>query len=1682
MRFDPIAIIGRACVLPGADSPRALWAALIDGADLIGEAPPDRWRVDPARLSGPDPVAHARGGYVFDFQPNLSGLKIPEATLTGLDPLFQLAIHAARAALEDAGQPRGAAGAILGNLSFPSSAMSRFAEAVWRGDPTPDPRDRFMSGLPALLLREALGLQGPTFALDAACASGLYAIRYACDALHRGEAEVMLGGAVNRADDLFIHMGFTALNAMSPSGRSRPFDAEADGLIPAEGAAFVVLKRLADARRDGDTIHGVIRAVGLSNDGRDGGLLAPSKAGQIRAMRAAYAESGLDPKEIAYLECHATGTPVGDAVEIESAAVVFEGHEGLKIGSLKGNMGHLITAAGVAGLIKVIEGLRHQHYPPSRPPDAPHPALAGRPLSVMGAATPWSGPRRAAVSAFGFGGNNAHLIVEADHPEIPLPKSPLSAALAPGADEIVIVGLAARTGAPLEAITLPWDLRGAPPKDLEVALPQQLALLSAALEATAGLDLSPSRAGTFVAMLTDPEVCRYGLRWRSPAALGDQIIAPLGAAGVLGTMPNIIANRLNSQLDLQGGSCVISAEARGGLEALRLGVAALRAGALDLALIGAVEMGYNPVHAAALAALIPHAAPDDAAVVLALRRRADAEALGAPIYGALSFEGTSAPLAPRAGVYGHAARALLEIIEALKGDEAGYIEVIDQLQGRDGVWVQPIKRPPTPPSPQGRVTPAHWPPPDPFPPPPRADHAAPWRPAGPSSMPPAPRLAPIMAVEPEITPPTPEITPPTPEITPPTPEITPPTPEIEGVMGRWGAYSAQLAALQGAFTAQSEALHAQFLATQARSVAALLIYAQNQAAAPLICAQNQAAAPPPEAPKREIRRARGPMRPSAPQITHHTPVIAHPTITQAAVKSEENSQASPKEITGPVFDRAALEIHASGAISTIFGPLFEGQDGYTRQVRMPEPPLLLADRVIGLDATPGSMGKGTIWTETDVGSQGWYLNEGRMPAGVMIESGQADLMLISYLGIDALNRGARVYRLLACELTYAGQLPRPGETLRYDIHVDGHARHGDVRLFFFHYDCRVGDEIRLKVRQGQAGFFTDQELADSAGVIWSPEAAGFTPGARQDPPEGPPPPARLDDAQLEALSEGAIWRAFGPGWDRCQTHTATPKIQGGPMRFLREIVALDHQGGPAGRGYLRADSPITPEDWYFKGHFKNDPCMPGTLMFEGCLQAMSVYLISLGYTRQRDGWRFEPVSEETYHLICRGQATPSARQITYEVFVDEIIAGPLPTLYADILCTIDGLKAFYTRRMGLRLVPDWPLARRPELLDGVLDPRAVALEGLRFDYAAMLASAWGPPSHAFPGFERFDGARRVARLPGPPYHFMSRVIHVEGGAPGALRVGTTIELAYDIPPDAWYFRENGAATMPFCVLLEAALQPCGWLANFVGSPLTVDTDLSFRNLDGEGTLKAEILPSAETLRTRVTLTSLSRSAGMIIEGFKVRCFIGAEEVYTLETVFGYFPKAALENQVGLSTSEAQRAKLTTPSTLSVDLRAPSPRRGPRLAAPMLRMIDRVTGYWPEGGPAGLGVARAEKDVEAGAWFFKAHFFQDPVQPGSLGLEALLQLLQWVMLTQIDEAVEGHFEPIALGEALRWRYRGQVLPEDGVITTTLALTRLVRDEAGLTAWADGDLWIDGKRIYEAEGLAMRAILPARSLNR
>jgi 3-oxoacyl-(acyl-carrier-protein) synthase/3-hydroxymyristoyl/3-hydroxydecanoyl-(acyl carrier protein) dehydratase len=1710
MSFPPIAIVGQGCVLPGAFSPDELWAHVAAGRDLLGPVPPGYWRVDNRRILvrpeewAPEKVWSDRGGYVRDFDQvfDPEGFALPAGEILQMDEQFHWVLFAARSALRSRRQPGSTAlarcGLVLGNLAYPTFALSEYAESVWRkdGGPRPHPRNRFHAGSIAHFTASALGLGAGAFALDAACASSLYALKLACDRLHDGRADLMLAGAVNRTDDLLIRAGFCALGALSRSGHSRPFHREADGLVPSEGAALVLLKRLEDAVADHDVIHGVIRGIGLSNDGRQGGFLSPSPSGQAAALRQAYRSAGLSPGDVSLVECHATGTAVGDRAELESLRAVFADCEDVPLGSLKSNLGHLITAAGAAGLLKVLAAFAAGVRPPTLHAEDKLEEIAA-PFRLLQRPEPWTckGTRRAALNAFGFGGANAHLIVEQWQPTsnaVAVPPLPPRAE-----SSVAVVALAVRAGTldtngfterllgtagpdakascRMQEIVLDASVTPFPPRDLARALPQQLVVLEVVQEATRQVHLPAETTAVLVGMQCDAEVARQGLRIRLPEWAGsgaqDAVAAPLEAATVVGEMPNISANRVNVQLDLRGPGFTVAGEELSGLYALDIAVRGLQDGEIDAAVVAAVDLCCEPVHATAAAEVLPadRHVPGDAAVALVLKRLADAERDGDSVLAVIRERVSVEVISPEAQRgeeenrlaeqfgHAHAATGLLCAAGAiLSGREAqvsvsalGGQRATLRLQAPDGGFTPRLPEMKVPARFPLRFA-AHLP-----------EVVLPEKPVSPDMpseeirtgmeiMAPAPALVSVLEdlwSEP-----------------PQTSRVDVAVPHANGMQGPRPEDPAR--AVEELVSAQTRVFQGYLRhlhETQGK------LQRTFERAAALIAGGGQQGSPPRPFPVAEsgTSGSMGERRGSSPpgqarRLTPHAPC-------------------------GPSFGREQLLELGSGKISAVFGPLFEQQDGYARQVRLPMPPLLLVDRVTGIDAEPGVLGVGTIWTETDVRWGEWYLQDGVMAAGVMIESGQADLTLISWMGADFQNRGERVYRLLGCDLTYHGSLPRPGETLCYHIHIDGHARQGDVRLFFFHYDCRVNGELRLTVRNGQAGFFTDQELAESAGILWTPETGEHNGQAPLAPPRLPCLPTSFDRDQVSAWFQGRPFDCFGAGYEMLYTHTRTPRGGSAPqaadapcLQFFDEVTLCDSAGGPWGRGHLQARKRLSPDDWFFQGHFHNDACMPGTLMFEGTLQAMAFYLTWLGYTLDRDGWRFEPVQGQTYPLRCRGQVVPSSRELVYDLFIEEVHDGDEPRIYADLLVSVDGLKAFHCRRMGLRMVPDWPLGSMPELLAAHSDIRPFAtVADVRGDYPSLLACAWGKPSDAFGSmYQPFDGGRRVPRLPGPPYHFLSRLTRI-AAEPATPRPGASVTAEYDVVADAWYFHDHGGRGMPFCVLMEVNLQPCGWLASFLGVCLRSEEDLFFRNLDGTARVEREILPGAGTLQTKVTLTRFSEFGGMVIVSFETECRQGEYLVCKMETSFGFFTAQTLSNQVGLRPTPAEQARFEEPGNVGVDLtQEPARYFAGALTLPKgpLRMIDRITGYWPEGGKAGLGRLLSEQTVDPAAWYFKAHFYQDPVQPGSLGVEAMIQLLQFYMIDKgMHEGVERPvFEPIASGRQVTWKYRGQATPRNTRVQVEMEVVEAGRDERGPYAVADAWLWVDGMRVYHVQGLAVRVV--------
>jgi acyl transferase domain-containing protein/NAD(P)H-dependent flavin oxidoreductase YrpB (nitropropane dioxygenase family)/NAD(P)-dependent dehydrogenase (short-subunit alcohol dehydrogenase family) len=438
-----IAIVGASCLLPGALDAGKYWENILGKKITIREVPADRW--DTRQYFDKDPETKDRvysttGGFLEDvpFDPLVYGM--PPSTLKSIEPLHLLTLEAARSALKDAGFLEkgfdrestsviiGTGGGIgeLGQAYVLRSALTSFFES-------PEEAFKFLpewteDSFPGILMNVLAGrvanrfnLGGVNYTVDAACASSLAALYDGCRELESGTSDTVLVGGADAGQNPFAYLCFCKTHALSKSGKCSVFDEKADGTVISEGVVFLVLKRLADAERDGDRIYAVIKSVAGSSDGRQKGMTAPNPMGQLAAMKRAYSKAGFSPATLGLIEAHGTGTVVGDQTEAESASLLLKENgapvRSCAIGSVKSMIGHTKGAAGLAGLLKAALSLYYKTMPPTAGVDKPNPKADFKtgPLYLNIEARPWMAnefPRRAGVNAFGFGGTNFHAVLE----------------------------------------------------------------------------------------------------------------------------------------------------------------------------------------------------------------------------------------------------------------------------------------------------------------------------------------------------------------------------------------------------------------------------------------------------------------------------------------------------------------------------------------------------------------------------------------------------------------------------------------------------------------------------------------------------------------------------------------------------------------------------------------------------------------------------------------------------------------------------------------------------------------------------------------------------------------------------------------------------------------------------------------------------------------------------------------------------------------------------------------------------------------------------------------------------------------------------------------------------------------------------------------------------------------------
>jgi len=800
----------------------------------------------------------------------------------------------------------------------------------------------------------------------------------------------------------------------------------------------------------------------------------------------------------------------------------------------------------------------------------------------------------------------------------------------------------------------------------------------------------------------------------------------------------------------------------------------------------------------------------------------------------------------------------------------------------------------------------------------------------------------------------------------------------------------------------------------------------------------------------------------------------------------------PKRITqrrrapGVIWDEKDLLAFAGGDIAVVFGHEYKVIDSYPYRVRLPLPPYLLVHRVVQLDAEKMVLKPAALVTEYDVPLNAWYSVDGQIPWAIASEAGQCDLLLISYLGIDFITKGQRYYRLTDYTMTFRSELPKAGDTLRYRIHIDSFMKAGEALFFNFGYECTVDGKLVYCMTGGRAGFSTLGELAQGKGIIRSrvEEETRRRIVKSQFTPLLLCTRTRFDRDDLLNITRGKIAACLGKNYDQAGANPSL-RFAAEAMMMLDRIISIDCTGGPWGLGEVLAEKDLAPDHWYFPCHFKDDNVLAGTLITEGCVQLLEFYLLYLGLQLKTDDARFQPILDRPYVIRARGQIVPTDTCYQYRMEVMEIGLTPRPFARANFDIILNGKVIVDFRDLGIELVEKSPNdpARRFAGESPASQKPAPMFESRHIDEFAVgsLSRCFGPDYDIYKD-------RRAPRTPNGDLQLISRVLTVNGTR-HVFNNRPDLISEYDVPVEAWFFRQNAYPDVPYAILMEIALQPCGFLAAFLGSTMVYpEAELCFRNLSADADLAQNVDLAGKTVTAYARLLSLSKAAETIVLDFDFALAVGGNRFYEGKTQFGYFTPKALSMQKGLDRGEKrppwfEQEKIPLDLAVYVDLRIEANRRRYqalrpekphyRLAGPQLDFLDRAW-IFGKGGRFGQGYVYAGKRVDPTDWFYPCHFFQDPVMPGSLGVEAILQATRLFAL-HFDlgrHMISPRFANVP-GKT-RWLYRGQITPDNQRMDIEVHIKKILTEETRLVVTADANLWKDGLRIYEVTDAAVAIV--------
>ncbi|MEN0003972.1 MAG: PfaB family protein [Bacteroidota bacterium] len=801
---------------------------------------------------------------------------------------------------------------------------------------------------------------------------------------------------------------------------------------------------------------------------------------------------------------------------------------------------------------------------------------------------------------------------------------------------------------------------------------------------------------------------------------------------------------------------------------------------------------------------------------------------------------------------------------------------------------------------------------------------------------------------------------------------------------------------------------------------------------------------------------------------------------------EAGEQLEGKEI---IFSQEDLEEFATGKIANVFGPAYAIIDSYRRRVMLPMYPYLLVSRVTKMDATLGVYEPCAMTTEYDIPYDAWYTTDQQIPSAVCVESGQCDLLLISYLGIDLQNKGNLVYRLLDCTLTFMDDLPYEGQTLRYDISINSFVRNGENLLFFFSYLCYVQDRLVLKMDGGCAGFFSDEQLAEGAGVVYTNSEIEARKNAKRSyfTPLLTTQKTSFSKQDLQYLIDGAVEKCFDDISYFPNGRNPSLRIPPEKILMLDRITSVDLTGGAYGLGYIVAEKDLHPDDWYFPCHFRDDEVLAGSLQAEGGGNLLRFFMLMLGLQRLTKDARFQPIFGLGQKVRCRKQVIPSVdTKLIYRLEIKEIGLFPDPYVIGDLEIISNDIITVHFENLGLQLREK----SKPKYLDsdgGIkISSRS---EGALMNEKDITTFALGSMEDCFgPDFAQYR-SRKKSRQPNTDLQVISRIINIDGTR-GDFSKNVPVIAEYDVPENAWYYQHNAHPTMPYSILMEIALQPCGLLGAYLGSTLQFpDTDLFLRNLDGSG--QTFDLPlgtdfRGKTITNTSTLVSSIAHGETVLQRYTFELSIDGHLFYKGDASFGFFSSTALAEQVGLDKgaeipawyiteglqrSDYMKIKLDSLYGKMKLFKAPAGKPHYRLASDQLHLLHELIIAKGQG-QFGKGYIHATKFVQPYDWFFTCHFYQDPVMPGSLGLESILQAMQVFALQQDlgKDFLSPRFVQIPHHKTV-WKYRGQIRLSVKEMHLEVHIKHIEKRAEQLVLIADAYLWNEKMRIYQVTDIAL-----------